>query len=75
MIPLFRDPGWTFRFADDRLVSRFHLDGAEPGRPVTVVALGAGDVLATAVVGADGWVQLATPLVVRAGGGFVARLG
>ena len=77
MLPLYRDPHFTFRFADDRLVGRFHLDGVEPGTPVSVFALdpATGERLgfiATAVAGAGGWVELSEPLVVRAGGGFVA---
>jgi len=31
MIPLHCDPYFTFRFADDRLVPRFHLEGSRPG--------------------------------------------
>jgi hypothetical protein len=77
MTPLHRDPHFTFRFADDRLVPRFHLAGVEPGRRVAVYRLdpAAGtplDRLAEAVTGEDGWVDLPEPLVVRAGGGFVA---
>jgi acyl-CoA reductase-like NAD-dependent aldehyde dehydrogenase len=36
MIPLHHDPWFTFRFADDRLIPRFHLDGVEVGRRVKV---------------------------------------
>ena len=80
MLPLYRDPHFTFRFADDRRVPRFHLAGVEPGTPVSVFALDPatgerGAVLAAAVVGLDGWVDLAEPLIVRAGGGFVAVSG
>ena len=32
MTSLHRDPHFTFRFADDRIISRFHLEGVEPGR-------------------------------------------
>ena len=75
MIPLFRDPHFTFRFAEDRLVPRFHLDGVAPGTHVSVFKLdpgsGApGELLARAGCGADGWVELRSPLIVRAGGGF-----
>lgn len=76
MTPLYRDPQFTFRFADDRRVERFHLDGIPPGRRVTVYRLARGDErgerLAGARTGADGWVELPEPLVVRAGEGFVA---
>lgn len=77
MIPLHQDPHYTFRCTGDRIVPRFHLEGVEAGRRVSVFRLD-GDLenrqalLATATVGEDGWVDLAEPLVVRAGGGFVA---
>ena len=29
MIPLYEDPHCTFRFGDDRIVPRFHLEGVE----------------------------------------------
>ena len=74
MTPLYRDPGFAFRFADDRLIDRVHLDGVAAGTPVTLTDLHTGDVLAEGVAGDGGWVPLAPPLVVRAGGGFMARL-
>jgi hypothetical protein len=77
MVPLYRDPHFTFRFADDRIVPRFHLDGVEPGTTVSVFALDptTGErlgLIATAVAGDGGWVELPEPIVVRAGEGFVA---
>ena len=77
MIPLHHDPHFTFRFADDRIIPRFHLEGVEAGRrvsvfwidPVTSERLG---LLATAIVGAGGWVDLDEPIIVRAGEAFVA---
>ena len=77
MTPLHRDPHYTFRFAEDRLIPRFHLDGIEPGRRVTVYRLdpqtgGPADLLLRAIAGEDGWVHLPEPLVVRAGEGFIA---
>ena len=39
MLPLYEDPHFTFRFADDRIIPRFHLEGVEPGRPVSVFAI------------------------------------
>ena len=77
MIPLFRDPEFTFRFEDDRLIDRFHLDGVAPGTPVSVFRLDPAtgersSLLARAVTDQDGWVTLDEPLVVRAGDGFVA---
>jgi hypothetical protein len=80
MIPLHRDPHFTFRFADDRLIPRFHLEGVEPGTPVSVFAIDpeSGErlgLIAAAVAGDGGWVDLPEPLVVRAGSGFVAVPG
>lgn len=77
MTPLHREPGFTFRFGDDRLIPRFHLEGVADDHRVTVFALdpNTGErrgVLAKATVGDGGWVTLTEPLVVRAGGGFVA---
>ena len=77
MTPLYRDPHFTVRFADDRLVPRFHLEGVEAGRrvsvfridPATGVRLG---LLTTGVAGDGGWVDVQEPLVVRAGEAFVA---
>jgi putative acetyltransferase len=76
-VPLHRDPHYAFRFEDDRLVPRFHLDGVEAGRRVTVYRLdpdtgGPAGMLAEAVAGDGGWVELPEPLAVRAGQGFVA---
>ena len=77
MLPLYRDPHFTFRFADDRIIPRFHLEGVEAGRRVSVFGIdtatcGRAGLLATAAVGEGGWVDLPEPLVVRAGDGFVA---
>jgi len=36
MIPIHRDSWFTFRFGDDRIIPRFHLDGVEAGKPVSV---------------------------------------
>jgi hypothetical protein len=56
LLPLYQDPHFTFRFGDDRLIPRFHLEGVEAGRPVTVFRIDPGtgerlDLLATATVG------------------------
>jgi hypothetical protein len=77
MLPLYHDPHFTFRFAEDRIIPRFHLDGVEAGRrvdvfridPATGVRLG---LLTTGVAGDGGWVDLKEPIMVRAGGAFVA---
>ncbi len=76
MLPLYEDPHFVFRFADDRIVPRFHLEGVTAGRRVAVFKIAAGSIerrelLATATVGDGGWVDLETPIVVRAGEGFV----
>jgi hypothetical protein len=76
MLPLYHEPHFTFRFDEDRLVGRFHLDGVAPGTPVAVFALdpATGErlgLLTEAVAGDGCWVNLSEPLVVRAGGGFV----
>jgi hypothetical protein len=77
MLPLYRDPHFTFRFADDRIIPRFHLEGVQAGRRVFVFRLdpATGErlgLIAEATVGDGGWVGLAEPIVVRAGGAFVA---
>ncbi|MDY3554600.1 hypothetical protein R5W24_003726 [Gemmata sp. JC717] len=74
---LFEEPFYTFRFADDRRVPRFHLEGVQVGRRVCVYQIdpGTGEqgrVLAEAVVGTGGWVDLPEPIIVRAGDVFVA---
>jgi hypothetical protein len=72
MTPLHHDPWFTFRFADDRLIPRFHLEGVEAGRRVEGFKIdpGTGErlgLLATAAVGEGGWVDLTEPIIVRAG--------
>ena len=77
MLPLYEDPHFTFRFADDRSIPRFHLEGVQAGRHVSVFRIdpGTGErlgMLATATVGEGGWVDLAEPIIVKAGEAFVA---
>ena len=77
VIPLHADPCFTFRFADDRLIPRFHLEGVPVGRRVSVFRIdpATGErrgLLATATVGDGGWVDLPQPLLVRDGEAFVA---
>jgi hypothetical protein len=77
MRPLYEDPYFTFRFAEDRLIPRFHLEGVPAGRRVTVFKIdpATGErlgLLATATVGKGGWVDVAEPILVRAGDAFVA---
>jgi hypothetical protein len=77
MLPLYEDPCFTFRFADDRLISRFHLEGIEAGRQIEVFKIdpATGErlgLLGRATVGEGGWVDLRVPIIVRAGEEFVA---
>ena len=77
MRPLYEDPHFTFRFADDRIIPRFHLEGVEAGRRVEVFRIdpGTGErlgLLATATVGEGGWVDLPEPINVRTGEAFIA---
>src|SRR2546425_783962 len=62
MLPLYHEPHFTFRFGEDRLIPRFHLEGVKIGRRVSVFKIepGTGDrlgLLTTAVVGEGGWVE------------------
>ncbi len=55
VLPLYQDPWFTFRFADDRIIPRFHLEGAEAGRRISVFKIDPGigewlGLLATATV-------------------------
>jgi hypothetical protein len=77
MLPLYEDPCFTFRFADDRIIPRFQLEGVEAGRRASVFKIDPGtgerlDLLATTTVGEGGWVDLPAPIIVRAGEAFVA---
>lgn len=80
MLPLYRDPHYTFRFADARRVPRFHLEGVAAGVRVAVFRIDPAtgvrlDLLTTGVAGAGGWVDVAEPILVRAGEAFVAVPG
>ena len=77
MIPLYCDPYFTFRFADDRLVDRFCLEEVPQGKIVSLYRIDPETssrlaLLARATVGAGGWVDLTEPLVMRAGEAFIA---
>jgi putative acetyltransferase len=77
VLPLYQDPWFTFRFADDRIIPRFHLEGVEAGRQVSMFSIDPGTgkqlgLLATATVSDGGWVELAEPIIVKAGEAFVA---
>jgi len=77
MLPLYSDPCFTFRFAETRVVPRFHLEGVPIGRRVSVFKIDPGtgerlDLLATATVGEGSWVDLTEAIVVQAGDAFIA---
>ena len=77
MLPLHHDPHYTFRFADDRIVHRFHLEGVGAGRRVAVFRIdpttgGRLGLLTTGMVCDGGWVDVTEPIIVRAGDTFVA---
>jgi len=77
MLPLYEDPCFTFHFADDRIIPRFHLECVEAERRVSFYKIDASTgerlgLLATAAVGGGGWVGLPEPIIVRAGEAFVA---
>ncbi len=77
MLPLYRDPHFTFRFAERFAIPRIHLEGVKPGQRVSVFRIDPPsgerlEFLASAVAGPDGWVDLAEPILVRAGEAFVA---
>lgn len=42
MLPLYQDPWFTFRFNDDRIIPRFHLEGVEARRRVSVFKIDPG---------------------------------
>lgn len=76
MISLYQDAWFTFRFEGNRLISRFHLEGVQTGRRVSVSKIDANTgvrlgLLATATVGEGGWVDVAEPIMVRAGEVFI----
>jgi hypothetical protein len=77
MLPLQHDPHYTFRFADDRIIPRFHLEGVQAGVRVDVFRIdpatgGRLGLLTTGVTGEGGWVDVKEPIIVRAGDAFVA---
>ena len=79
MRPLYEDPHFTFRFADDRIIPRFHLEEVEAGQQVSMFRIdpGTGErlgLLATATTGEGGWVDLTEPIIVQAGDTFIAVL-
>jgi hypothetical protein len=80
MIPLYSEPHFTFRFSEDRIIPRFHLENIEAGRSVSVFKIDPTTgkrlgLLVTAIVGEGGWVDLAEPIIVRGGEAFIAVPG
>jgi hypothetical protein len=79
MIPLYHESHFTFRFGDDRIIPRFHLEGVASGTRVSAFRINPEsdqrlDLLAAATVGEDGWVDLTEPIFVKAGDAFIAVL-
>jgi hypothetical protein len=79
MIPLHHDPYFTFRFDDDRLIPRFHLEGVGAGRRVNVFRIDPANgerlgLLTTGLTNDGGWVDVKESIIVRAGDAFVAVL-
>lgn len=77
MMPLYEDPWFTIRFADDRIIERIHLEGIGFGTSIILYSIDPTSgarlkTLATATTDADGWVQLPHPLIVQAGDTFIA---
>jgi hypothetical protein len=77
VLPLYEDPWFTFHFAEDRLIPRFHLEGIETGRQVEVYRIDPDTskrlgLLAISAVGDDGWVDLPRPILMRTGEAFIA---
>lgn len=66
MIPLFREPFYTFAFAEDRLIDRFHLEGVPAGQLVVLEGLSDSNGLLLQTE-TGGWVRLPEPRVVRRG--------
>lgn len=76
MIPLHREPHFTLRFDEGRIIPGFHLEGVGAGRRVSVFKLDPATSDQRAA-GSDrhgdgNWVDLPKPIIVRAGEGFVA---
>jgi hypothetical protein len=76
MRPLYENPHFTFRFADDRIIPRLHLEVVEAGQYVSVFRIDPAigerlGLLTTATVGEAGWVDLAERIIVRAGYAFI----
>ena len=76
MIPLHHEKHFTFRFEEDRIIPRFHLADVPFGCAISIYRFepktgGCSQLLTTATTGEAGWVDLAEPIIVRAGEGFI----
>jgi hypothetical protein len=77
MKPLYQSPWFTFRFAEDRIIDRFHLEGVPVGQRISIhwfdtATNTRGDSIGFASADATGWVELAEPIVVKKGDCFIA---
>ena len=77
MLPLYNEKHFSFRFADDRIIPRFHLEGLESGQQISIFSIDPNidqrlRLLATATVGVGGWVNLHEPIIVQAGDAFIS---
>lgn len=77
MLPLYREKAFSFGFAEDRIIPRFHLEGVAPGSHVFVFKMDRDtrqreELLANALVSEGGRVELAKPILMKAGEAFVA---
>lgn len=71
-LSLYEDSDFSFRFADDQLIPRLHIEGVPAGQQICVFKIDPTtrnklELLTTATVGDDGWVNLLEPLRVKAG--------
>ena len=77
MFPLYHEQHFTFRFGDDRVIPRIHLEGIKAGHQVSIfkIDVSTGErlqFLMKSIVGEGGWVELPEEIVVRAGDAFIA---
>jgi hypothetical protein len=73
VIRLYHESHFTFRFNESRIIPCFHLEGIEAERkvsfdPDTDERL---DLMAVAIVGEGGWVNLSEPIIVKPGDAFI----
>ena len=75
MSSLYEDPWFTFHFADNRKIWRFHLEGIAVGRGISVFKIDPESgarlgLLAKGRVGEGGWVEFAEPIIMHVGEAF-----